>query len=1815
MNSQANSSGEFYAGNLLVRNQNLYPESKPSSNNSYAQHRPYGLPMYQSSYNLNPASTTQTNSMSTFNNSVHPPPFSSHLENAAFDYVPTPSFLVRNESSSFRKDGGDDFIRMLQDETPRQHCDELLQSIVESSCVGNSTPFKGVRDFGNHRDLGIDLNRTPDQRPAKRRQHTPMVYTEKFTDLLNLPLDESLRLYEETQENFVTVPLDEETQKRHDELLKDLTDTLSASVSEPTPAKEVEKGSAQAVDLNKAPELKTPKRRKHRPKVIKEEKPKKSPKPVTPKIPKETPTGKRKYVRKKNINKEAATPPANIVEIKDSSTATKTKSCRRVIHFEMEKTGDEEPEKKPDEKYMQEENMGNLCFTTRPNVPDFCSQTNGVGGTIPGVHISQRLGTMAENVRPTTQSNLSHMSHMTTPLTSQSEREAAGGLLNKLASNTAGDLINVRRILDQGKTDRYQNGFSSGFTHVQQQNHNYYKELMGMNSEYSQTVPNHQSNINEPRGLKRGRPPATQPTQSCSIATLDSSVLSQGVSQTGEFYRQSSSVNIGSLEIPAKKFESGLYATLYKRYSTIQANEGCTSHLNTSGRNPINSGGFTAEMRQAMLNGHIRSEQSTNRQNNWTKEIIGERPIPSIVHENNFQRQQFSQNLHPQFDRTCGTTGSNKVPSYRSLITGDKCNVPQPFPHPKASDQRYAQAYQPMISGSLATNQVQKQGYSFSFHQVPDKKTGVLENEIIRKMKGLKLNDDKGTTRTEQNAIVPYKGNGAVVPYVESEHLRKRKTRPKVDLDPESERIWNLLMGKEGSEGIENHEKGKEKWWEEERKVFRGRADSFIARMHLVQGDRTFSRWKGSVVDSVIGVFLTQNVSDHLSSSAFMSLAARFPIKSTRNVRTQVQVQTSIVANESAACILYSANSIKWEARLLPQPRFEMPQTSINHQNQGVNSGTQNQGVNSGTANFFTEEGSQVVEEEVISSQDSFDSTITQGTGGARSCSGSNSEAEEPIVSYYSSSTHCSNFTEIKQVETTTIEQNSFSDLNRTTDGKQESLISEWNELDNLNGHSLTNFLVNIENQHKQEPVAPSNNQLHLTPDCGVVEVEGREAFSEESTSSGPSIVSGCSTEKNMTCHSLNIRGLKRTLDKTCAEEIGQARSQKTTMEHSESVGEHSVHLQGNAIQLGPHCEYKLHENYEPCKRIKTSPLGSASVTNPHQELDASAKMQKNGLSNPVHVPAHTEKLLDAVDRTPGKGNQINFSNNEVHSLSKANNGGNVSTSKPKRRKVNSEKNSTFDWDSLRKQVEANGLLKERSKDAMDSIDYEAIRLASIHEISSSIKERGMNNMLAERMKEFLNRLMKDHGSIDLEWLRDVPPDKAKDYLLSIRGLGLKSVECVRLLTLHHLAFPVDTNVGRIAVRLGWVPLQPLPESLQLHLLELYPMLETIQKYLWPRLCKLDQRTLYELHYQLITFGKVFCTKSKPNCNACPMRGECKHFASAFASARLALPAPEEKRIVPSTNPVATEKQPALFTRPLPILAPEASTSTGNTMRTSNCEPIIEVPASPEPEPNEIITESDIEDAYYEDPDADEIPTIKLSMEEFRTTLQNFIPEEDMSRALVALNPEAARIPMPKLKNVSRLRTEHQVYELPDSHPLLQKMDRREPDDPSPYLLAIWTPGETANSIQPPQSCGSQDPNRLCNDATCYTCSCRREANSQTVRGTILIPCRTAMRGSFPLNGTYFQVNEMFADHESSSKPIDVPRKWLWNLPRRTVYFGTSVSTIFRGLVTEEIQLCFWRGFVCVRGFDRKTRAPRPLIARLHFPASKLAKMKNENTE
>lgn len=98
-----------------------------------------------------------------------------------------------------------------------------------------------------------------------------------------------------------------------------------------------------------------------------------------------------------------------------------------------------------------------------------------------------------------------------------------------------------------------------------------------------------------------------------------------------------------------------------------------------------------------------------------------------------------------------------------------------------------------------------------------------------------------------QNMLIPYNQQkqglvheyGTIIPFEGPfDPIRKQRPRPKVDLDEETNRVWKLLMLDINSHGIDGTDEDKAKWWEEERNVFRGRANSFIARMHLVQGMR-----------------------------------------------------------------------------------------------------------------------------------------------------------------------------------------------------------------------------------------------------------------------------------------------------------------------------------------------------------------------------------------------------------------------------------------------------------------------------------------------------------------------------------------------------------------------------------------------------------------------------------------------------------------------------------------------------------------------------------------------------------------------------------------------------------------------------------------------------------------------------------------------------------------------------------------------------------------------------------------------------------------
>lgn len=179
-----------------------------------------------------------------------------------------------------------------------------------------------------------------------------------------------------------------------------------------------------------------------------------------------------------------------------------------------------------------------------------------------------------------------------------------------------------------------------------------------------------------------------------------------------------------------------------------------------------------------------------------------------------------------------------------------------------------------------------------------------------------------------------------------------------------------------------------------------------------------------------------------------------------------------------------------------------------------------------------------------------------------------------------------------------------------------------------------------------------------------------------------------------------------------------------------------------------------------------------------------------------------------------------------------------------------------------------------RTEHTRDQVNWYAVADAPLVEIVKCIRCRGMHWMLARRIKGILKRILAQRGVLSLEFLRNTPTKDASEYLLALDGMGVKTTSCVLLLALHRTDFPVDVNVGRIMARLGWVPLE---SETALEELAQYAPEPAVYTFLRERLNSFGVELLYELHYHMITLGKVFCGKRMPNCGACPLRDICEY--------------------------------------------------------------------------------------------------------------------------------------------------------------------------------------------------------------------------------------------------------------------------------------------------------------------------------------------------
>lgn len=158
-------------------------------------------------------------------------------------------------------------------------------------------------------------------------------------------------------------------------------------------------------------------------------------------------------------------------------------------------------------------------------------------------------------------------------------------------------------------------------------------------------------------------------------------------------------------------------------------------------------------------------------------------------------------------------------------------------------------------------------------------------------------------------------------------------------------------------------------------------------------------------------------------------------------------------------------------------------------------------------------------------------------------------------------------------------------------------------------------------------------------------------------------------------------------------------------------------------------------------------------------------------------------------------------------------------------------------------------------------VDWEATRRARVTSIEAAIRCGGLARQKSVIIKRILNEVKEKCGSLDLSFLRAAPLEEAKEFLLSFKGVGPKTVACVLLFACNRAVFPIDTHIFRIARRLHWIPERGNDK-------EAHEMMEQI----------IAPERFYEAHINLISHGRKICRPQNPLCEKCCLVDYCDYY-------------------------------------------------------------------------------------------------------------------------------------------------------------------------------------------------------------------------------------------------------------------------------------------------------------------------------------------------
>ncbi len=155
-------------------------------------------------------------------------------------------------------------------------------------------------------------------------------------------------------------------------------------------------------------------------------------------------------------------------------------------------------------------------------------------------------------------------------------------------------------------------------------------------------------------------------------------------------------------------------------------------------------------------------------------------------------------------------------------------------------------------------------------------------------------------------------------------------------------------------------------------------------------------------------------------------------------------------------------------------------------------------------------------------------------------------------------------------------------------------------------------------------------------------------------------------------------------------------------------------------------------------------------------------------------------------------------------------------------------------------------------------VGWRRVRDAPVTAVEEAIRPGGISKVKSARIQAILRAISASESGLSLDWLADAPIEQARDYLVSLPGVGRKTAACVLLFAYGRRDVPVDTHVSRVGMRLGLLQAGAPFEQLHDEMLALTPPGQEL-----------------ELHVNLLRHGRRTCHARSPACEQCALARMC----------------------------------------------------------------------------------------------------------------------------------------------------------------------------------------------------------------------------------------------------------------------------------------------------------------------------------------------------